>query len=122
MSARSGDGKATIDLVVLPLEAHLLASQERSEHRQILAHVGGRRGVGKAVQSLDHRTMRDADAEGQPSAAEDLSGRGLLGQGQRMPRIAGHDADPEFDPLGGHSGHRKGGQRVVPAGEVYRPG
>ena len=82
----------------------------------------GRGGVGQAVQPLDDRPVRHADAQRQPAAAERLRGGRLLGQRQRVPRVGRHHADPELDARGGRAGDGERGQRVVRAGEVHRPG
>ena len=69
-STDTGDGarhrEAAVDTEVLAVHAHLLAAQQRPEHREVLPHVRGRRDVGQAVQALDHGPVRHADAEREP--------------------------------------------------------
>ncbi len=117
-----GNVEAALDVEEPAVMGNLPGGQQGAENLQVLAHVLGRALEVQAQHPFDDRPVGDTDAEGQSPADQRLHGRRLVGQGVRVARVGGDDADPEFDLGGDQSGRGDRGDRVGAADEVRGPG
>ena len=74
------------------------ASERRTQDVEVAAHGQDQAFVGESQHFLDDPVMGHAKPENEATPAHGLDRQGLLGQGDGVPGLDGHDRRPDFDP------------------------